>query len=347
MAEFRLSVDEDTESALQKEADMLGFAGPAAYLDWIVENRTAIERGTDAPRLVEDYRERVEALEERLAAAGVDPDAVAGESVSDARPATGPSGSAGTDPPPASGSGPTVDTLETSADLRHHRPDTGGSTDVGTDAGAGGDLGGQEIGPDAIHATDATEATDETDATDATTTDDDQPRAASDGGVAAADEFSSMHLTPERVQRVSEDAVAEDADSLSAVETKRIDELSRRAVAETRQRLDRDVETGLEYDATSPLANDGVRPGEDLADLDALSVPGRTEELVERRRVAVGLALAHLHDGGSARKSDLVEALYDEHPAGYETPAGWWRCVRGALEQVDAVDGGPVWTVER
>jgi len=156
-----------------------------------------------------------------------------------------------------------------------------------------------------------------------------------------------MHLRPERVQRVQEDPVTEDADSLKDVETNRLDELSRQAVAETRKQLDREVETGLEYSSTTSLGNSDVRPGEDLADLDALDVPGRTAGLVDARRVVVGRALAFLHDRGRARRSDFVEELFEDWPAGYESSAGWWRCVRGALEQVEAVEGGQVWRYEK
>lgn len=154
-----------------------------------------------------------------------------------------------------------------------------------------------------------------------------------------------MHLDPERVQRINEDPVARDAGQLADVTTKRVDEFSRRAVAETRERLDRDVETGLEYESSAAMSAD-VRPGEDLADLDAIDVPGRSEAVVEERREVVGRALALLRDWGRGRRSEFVEALYEDRPAGYETADGWWRCVREGLAQVDAVDGGHVWTFD-
>ena len=84
----------------------------------------------------------------------------------------------------------------------------------------------------------------------------------------------------------------------------------------------------------------GVRPGEDVTDLDALSIPGRSAETLEKRRHAVGRALAYLRDEGRARRSDFVDALYEECPAGYDTTDGWWRCVKEGLKQVDAVEGG-------
>lgn len=349
MPEFRVAVDAETADALQTETDLLGFRDSEEYLAWIVENRAAIEQGTEAAELLDSYRERLVALEERLAAEGVDPATVDtdAEPVSDASPASTSSSattSSTTDRPTTttrsadSGSSTersaaalgetkssqkrtaSVDTIETSTD-RSPPIETGGTASGSNDRRSG--------------------------ASAASDTNADEARAASDGGLSADAGITSMHLPPERVQRVQEDPVTDDADSLKDVETDRLDELSRKAVAETRKQLDREVETGLEYSSTTALDDSDVRPGEDLADLDALDVPGRTEGLVEARRVVVGRALAYLHDVGRARRSDFVEELYEDWPAGYESAAGWWRCVRGALEQVDAVEGGHVWRYEK
>ncbi|WP_242695485.1 MSCRAMM family adhesin SdrC [Halomontanus rarus] len=162
--------------------------------------------------------------------------------------------------------------------------------------------------------------------------------------------ISAMNLTPERVERIREDPVAEDAGVLGSVEIDRLDELSRRAVAKTRERLDRNVETGLEYTSSTGLAAADVRPGEDVVDLESLSVRGRSAELVERRREVAGHAIAFLRDQGRARRSDFVESLYEQYPAGYETTDSWWRCLKEALKQVDAIDGGEgsrVWRFRR
>jgi hypothetical protein len=337
MAEFRVAVDPETADALQTEVDLLGFGDGDEYLSWIVENRASIEQGTEAAELLDAYHERLVTLEERLAAEGVDPASVDADSepVSDATPpadsgsssrAGGGDGSAsagGASPRRTRSSG--VDTIETSRD-RSAPVETGGT--------GGGD---SAVGAGASGAADARAGGDSAD----------EPRAASDGGVSAQAEITSMHLRPERVQRVREDPVSDDADSLADVEADRLDELSRRAVAETRKQLDREVETGLDYSASTSLGDSDVRPGEDLADLDALDVPGRTQGLVEARRVVVGRALAYLHDAGSARKRDFIDEIYGDWPAGYETPAGWWRCVRESLKQIDAVDGGQIWRYEK
>lgn len=147
-------------------------------------------------------------------------------------------------------------------------------------------------------------------------------------------------LAPERVVRVPEDGVGRDATVLETVQHDRLDELSRRAVAETRRRLDRNVETGLEYRSTTPLGREGLRPGAELVDLDALSVPGRSAERRERRRTVAGRAIAFLRDEERAKKATVVAELYDSYPAGYETADGWWAFLKDVFEQVDAVEGG-------
>lgn len=145
-------------------------------------------------------------------------------------------------------------------------------------------------------------------------------------------------LGPDRVVRVSEDGVGADAAVLETVQFDRLDALSRRAVAKTRDRLDRSVETGLAYRSTTDL--DCETPGADLVDLESLSVPGRSERRRERRRAVAGRAVAFLRDEGRAKKATVVEALYAAHPAGYDTADGWWRFLKGVFEQVDAIEGG-------
>jgi len=332
MPEFRVAVDPETADALQTEVDLLGFGDADEYLSWVVDNRASIEQGTESAELLDSYHERLVALEERLAAEGVDPATVDAETgpISDA----GPEETAPTDGTTAAEArASTSRSSEDSTQSTLSDTETGSVDTLATSADRSPAI---ETGGTAANGRDSESVTRSSSASD-------EQRAASDGGVSAEAEITSMHLQPERVQRVREDPVTRDADSLKDVETNRLDELSRRAVAETRQQLDRTVETGLDYESTTTLDDSDVRPGEDLAELDALDVPGRTEGLVEARRVAVGRALAYLHDVGQARKRDFVDELYEDWPAGYESAAGWWRCIRGALEQVDAVDGGHIW----
>jgi len=155
-------------------------------------------------------------------------------------------------------------------------------------------------------------------------------------------------FSPERVTRITDEDLSRDANELSGVEGDRVDELARRAVAQTREQLGRDVGTGLEYQSLTSIDGD-LAPGADLVDLSEITVPGHDDRLIEARRGAVGAAVALLEDRNSARRSDFVDALYEEFSAGYDSEGGWWRCVKGGLEQappVDSGDGKRVWRYE-
>lgn len=148
------------------------------------------------------------------------------------------------------------------------------------------------------------------------------------------------------VDRVEDESLGETAAALSSVEAGRFDELVSRAVTETRERLGDGVGTGIEYSSRRRL-DDAATPGADVADLGSIEVPGYDDELIERRRRAVGAALAYLKDAEAARRSDFVDELYDDYPAGYESADGWWGCVKRGLRQVDRVrpahEGRRVW----
>jgi len=138
--------------------------------------------------------------------------------------------------------------------------------------------------------------------------------------------------------RISDDTVNELATDLAGVEGQRLDAFAREAVLQTGTELQGSPESGLTYRSDAALAGtDADRPGEEITDLDALEVPGRDDELVERRRSAVGAALALLRERETARRSHFVDALYDERPAGYETADSWWGCIKRGLRQVDRV----------
>lgn len=138
------------------------------------------------------------------------------------------------------------------------------------------------------------------------------------------------------VERRDDPAVDAAAAALSTVERDRVDEFVGRAVADTREQLGDGVDTGVDYRSDRRLDED-ARPGEELTDLDALDVPGHDEALLERRRDAVGAALAFLKAEGEARRGDFVDALYQEFSAGYESADSWWECVKRGLRQVDRV----------
>lgn len=148
------------------------------------------------------------------------------------------------------------------------------------------------------------------------------------------DEFA-----PERVTRMSDEELTRDANELSGVESERLDELARRAVADTREQLGRDVGTGLSYRSRTSIGDD-LPSGADLLDLSEIAVPGHDEDVIAARREAVGTAVAFLKDRDRARRSEFVDALYEEVPAGYDTEDGWWRCIKRGLKQAPPVDGG-------
>ncbi|MEF8852028.1 MAG: hypothetical protein V5A44_01515 [Haloarculaceae archaeon] len=152
---------------------------------------------------------------------------------------------------------------------------------------------------------------------------------------ATSEEQASASPNDELVERVVDRSLDDAAAALSSVEESRIDVFARRALTQTRKRLGEDVGTGIDYDAREGAEN--APPGAEITDLDAIEVPGHDDGLVARRRVAVGAALAFLKDAQSARRSDFVDALFDDYPAGYETADSWWQCIKRGLRQVDRV----------
>lgn len=163
---------------------------------------------------------------------------------------------------------------------------------------------------------------------------------------AAADRSVEGAVDPD-VERVRDETLGDAAAALSSVEDGRIDEFVSRAVTQTRDRLGDGLGTGIEYSSRGRLDEDAT-PGADVADLEAIEVPGWDEDLVARRRAAVGVALAYLKDVEEAKRGDFVDALFDEYPAGYESASAWWECIKRGLRQVDRVspahEGSRTWS---
>ncbi len=350
MRAIPVELDDETVEELERERALLGFESRSAYVSWIVEHRASIDEGSDLDGLLAAYRERIAQLEARLAAV-------------DER--DGEAATAGGDVPPSGASEP--DRSDGSPTATHTEPSSpSGSGVTGSGAVANSDGGWRQSRSDPTVQVRGSPQTTVRQGPTARSTADEHAEGArtnpGDGAESAddrldadepasgrADEQIESNLSPERIARIQDDPIAEDAGVLGTVEVDRLDELSRRAVAKTRKRLDRDVQTGLEYSSRTDLAASDVRLGEDVVDLDSLSIPGRSEDVVERRREAAGHAIAYLRDCGRARKSQVVDALYEEYPAGYDTADGWWRCIKAALRQVDAIGGGDgarVWTFD-
>ena len=351
MRALSVELEDDLVDVLEAERELFGFESRQAYVRWIIEHRGSIEaeqtpgHDSDRDRLLAEHSDRLSRLEKRVAtiSSTADRDGVAAtdRTKSDGEPATD------------------ADTTNSDSDGNasdEHRgcqrqPDETSKTTPQTPGSV------LEVRGSPRTVRHGPSSTDQQDDASTNTAPGDQPPSSSedgtDDGSATKPErtaTTTSTLSPERVARIPEDPVMEDAGVLGTVESERLDELSRRAVATTRKRLNREIQTGLEYTASTQLAEDGIRPGEDLADLEALSIPGRSAERLEERRRAVGRALAYVRDEGSARRSDFVEALYSECPAGYETADGWWRCIKAGLKQIDCVDGGEgarVWRYRR
>jgi len=154
---------------------------------------------------------------------------------------------------------------------------------------------------------------------------------------AASDGRMRSRLGEPNIDRVEDETLTDTADALSTVQTDRLCEFARSAVTETRKELGGDVMTGIDYSSRTVI-DDDARLGEDIADLDTIEVPGSDDELLRRRRDAVGAALAYLKDVGEARRSDFVEELYAEYTAGYDSVDAWWDCIKRGLRQVDRVN---------
>ena len=355
MPTLSIELEEELVDALEAERELLGFESRQAYVRWLVEHRGSIRIASEGRADGRDESSAHRAA--RLARLEDDSDANASE-------ATGANAGgerSGAEQSDGRRSDRESDAAVAGAESTRKRTRT---TTVRATDGSELEVRGSPrrvrqgpdstIRPDDEPAESNAEPTSDTRASERPGSEPDpnpEPSGNANGAEAtnadsgpepnAGDEqSSSASLTPERVARIPEDSVLEDAGMLGTVETERLDELTRRAVATTRKRLNRDVETGLEYRSSTRLADDSVRPGADIADLGSLSVPGRSDDTIERRRRAVGQALAYLRDERRARRSDFVEALYDEYPAGYGTADGWWRCIKSGLKQVDAVDGG-------
>jgi hypothetical protein len=141
----------------------------------------------------------------------------------------------------------------------------------------------------------------------------------------------------EQVDRIVDESLHDEAQALNEVEGDAIDELARNAVAQTREQLGSGFGSGIDYDPRTDIGS-GTRPGEDIADLDDIEVPGWDDSLIAQRREAVGAALAFLKSVEEAKRSDFVSELYENYPAGYDSEGSWWECIKRGLRQVDRVN---------
>jgi len=68
-----------------------------------------------------------------------------------------------------------------------------------------------------------------------------------------------------------------------------------------------------------------------------MDLPGTGKKL-EARREALLTAYRYLQQYPEAKKSDFLQEVFPENPAGYETAEGWWNTIQPALAQLPGVD---------
>jgi len=83
-----------------------------------------------------------------------------------------------------------------------------------------------------------------------------------------------------------------------------------------------------------PRSDAGVSPAALVEDVD---LPG-TGKTLEARREALLAAYEYLQEYPEAKKSDFLQDVFPDHPAGFETAGGWWNAVQPALAELPGVD---------
>ncbi|WP_435157531.1 ArsR family transcriptional regulator [Haladaptatus sp. DFWS20] len=71
--------------------------------------------------------------------------------------------------------------------------------------------------------------------------------------------------------------------------------------------------------------------------IEEIDLPG-TGPTLESRQDALRAAYDYLIKHPSAKKSDFLQDVFPEHPAGYETADGWWNAIQPALKDLPGVD---------
>ncbi len=111
--------------------------------------------------------------------------------------------------------------------------------------------------------------------------------------------------------------------------------------------LDNGLVTRID-ESTYTITHSGVRavaaPATGEAD-DRIDIPSSIEqqlasfELQPAEEDAVRAAVAFLQYWGTAHPSEIIDAIYSEHPAGYESAVEWWNaCVADILARLPSVE---------
>ncbi len=71
--------------------------------------------------------------------------------------------------------------------------------------------------------------------------------------------------------------------------------------------------------------------------INQIDLPG-TGKTLEKRREALSSAYLFLQEHPEAKKSDFLQEVFPENPAGFETAEGWWNAIQPALAELPGVD---------
>jgi hypothetical protein len=71
-----------------------------------------------------------------------------------------------------------------------------------------------------------------------------------------------------------------------------------------------------------------------VADVD---LPG-TGKTLRARQEALIAAYEYIREHPEAKKSDFLQEVFPDHPAGFETAEGWWNAIQPALAELPGVD---------
>lgn len=95
------------------------------------------------------------------------------------------------------------------------------------------------------------------------------------------------------------------------------------------------AKTTAKSDGEGDDQDDAGDDGRDDQPVDKIDVPGQTDELVERRRDAVRLALDYLDDLGEADAEAIREAVFETETGDYANAASLWKnCLSPAFTEL-------------
>ncbi|MFB6151263.1 MAG: ArsR family transcriptional regulator [Haloarculaceae archaeon] len=114
----------------------------------------------------------------------------------------------------------------------------------------------------------------------------------------------------------------------------KLNELVERDVLRTRKVGSRSRVWWVPIERPRTETTDEPSPERLVEDVD---LPG-TGKTLEARREALLAAYEYLQEYPEAKKSDFLQEVFPEHPAGFETAEGWWNALQPALADLPGVD---------